>query len=348
MRPVLTLILFALTGLFAATLEWLGIPAAVLMGAMLAAALLSVRGAEMQIPRFAFAAAQAAIGCMIARGMPATFFGSLLHSWPFFLGGTLWAMLAAAVMGGLLTRYRILPGTSAIWGSSPGGASAMVIIAAEYGADIGLVAFMQYMRMACVTLAASLGAHASGAATGVLRPETVWLATPDWPAFALTLAFIAACMALAGRIRLPGGTLLLPLALGIPLNVTGWLRPELPPLFLAACFIVMGWTIGTRFTRRLLLPLLHALPWILGAVILLMVVCSLFAGLLVIGAGMDPLTAYLATCPGGVDTVAIIAAAAPGVDAPFVMAMQAARMLLVLLAGPGLARFVAQKANPRP
>ena len=56
--------------------------------------------------------------------------------------------------------------------------------------------------------------------------------------------------------------------------------------------------------------------------------------------GIDPLTAYLATSPGGMDSVAIIAAASDSVDISFVMALQSARFLIVLLLGPSLARLV--------
>ena len=45
-------------------------------------------------------------------------------------------------------------------------------------------------------------------------------------------------------------------------------------------------------------------------------------------AGVDPLTAYLATSPGGSDSIAIIAAST-NVDVSFVMAMQTVRMLAV-------------------
>jgi len=45
--------------------------------------------------------------------------------------------------------------------------------------------------------------------------------------------------------------------------------------------------------------------------------------------------------PGGADSIAIIAASSK-VDLPFVMAMQTARFLLVLLVGPSLARLVAR------
>jgi uncharacterized membrane protein AbrB (regulator of aidB expression) len=44
-------------------------------------------------------------------------------------------------------RYSALPGATGAWGSSPGGASAMVVMAQEYGADVRLVALMQYLRV---------------------------------------------------------------------------------------------------------------------------------------------------------------------------------------------------------
>ena len=67
---------------------------------------------------------------------------------------------------------------------------------------------------------------------------------------------------------------------------------------------------------------------------------------LVAVAGVDPLTAYLATSPGGADSAAIIAMAS-NVDVGFVMAMQATRLILVLLIGPSLAGFIARQAGAK-
>jgi hypothetical protein len=86
----------------------------------------------------------------------------------------------------------------------------------------------------------------------------------------------------------------------------------------------------------------RALPQVALSIFILMAVCAGLAFVLVRGAGIDPLTAYLATSPGGMDTVAIIAASS-NVDVPFVMALQAVRLVIVLIAGPPLARFVAQR-----
>jgi len=90
--------------------------------------------------------------------------------------------------------------------------------------------------------------------------------------------------------------------------------------------------------------LAKALPRVLICTLALVLFCAGIGALLVVFAGVDPLTAYLATSPGGADSVAIIAASSK-VDASFVMAMQMARLLAVLALGPAMARFVATHAD---
>ena len=70
---------------------------------------------------------------------------------------------------------------------------------------------------------------------------------------------------------------------------------------------------------------------------------SLLAALLVFVLGIDPLTAYLATSPGSLDSVAVIAASS-NVDIAFVMTLQTARLILVTFIGPWLARLMANRA----
>jgi uncharacterized membrane protein AbrB (regulator of aidB expression) len=57
-------------------------------------------------------------------------------------------------------------------------------------------------------------------------------------------------------------------------------------------------------------------------------------------ANVDALTAYLATSPGGLDSVAIIAASTPRVDLPFVLALQSVRLVFAIALGPVIARLV--------
>ena len=73
-----------------------------------------------------------------------------------------------------------------------------------------------------------------------------------------------------------------------------------------------------------------------------MAFCGGIAALLHVWLGIDPVTAYLATSPGGMDSIAIIAAST-NVDLPFVMALQTVRFVIVLIAGPPIARLVARR-----
>jgi hypothetical protein len=111
---------------------------------------------------------------------------------------------------------------------------------------------------------------------------------------------------------------------------------------MAGCYALVGWSIGLRFSREIVIYAARVFPKIAASTLTLIALCGGLAVLLHLFVGTDPLTAYLATSPGGADSVAIIAASSSHVDVPFVMAMQMARFILVLLAGPALARAVAR------
>jgi membrane AbrB-like protein len=108
------------------------------------------------------------------------------------------------------------------------------------------------------------------------------------------------------------------------------------------CYALVGWSIGLRFSREIVIYAARAFPKIAASTLTLIALCGGLAVLLRLIVGTEPLTAYLATSPGGADSVAIIAASSSHVDIPFVTAMQMARFILVLLVGPALARAVAR------
>ena len=115
-------------------------------------------------------------------------------------------------------------------------------------------------------------------------------------------------------------------------------------VLMAGCYAVVGWIIGLRFTREIVVYAARMLPRITTSILMLIIVCGGLAWVLLLALGTDMLTAYLATSPGGADSIAIIAASSK-VDLPFVMAMQTARFLLVILIGPSLARMVARRTQ---
>ena len=133
-----------------------------------------------------------------------------------------------------------------------------------------------------------------------------------------------------------------PSGFGVALNLGGYVTFQHPQWLLALSYAVIGWTIGLRFDRAVLIQAARALPQIVLSILILMGFCGGIAWMLARQLGIDPLTAYLATSPGGMDSVAIIAAAAHNVDLSLIMTLQTARFLFVLVFGPMLARFVAR------
>lgn len=334
------IILLSLT--FLLGLEAVHLPAALLLGPMMAGILFSAAGGNVRVPGVLYGAAQALVGVMIARSLPFSHLSNILADWPVLVLGVGSTVIVAAAIGWILTRWQVLPGTTAIWGSSPGGASTMVVMAEAFGADVRLVAFMQYLRVMCVAGLASVIASVTLTASGHHPAPVTWFPPFHAASLAATLA-IAFCGGLfAHTLKIPAGGLLVPMVLAILLGEWGMVEIVLPPWLLAASYALFGWSIGLKFTREILAYVARALPRLLAAILVLITICAGFGIILSLATGIDPLTAYLATSPGGADSVAIIAASTK-VDVPFVMTMQMVRFLVVTATGPALARFLAGK-----
>ena len=339
------ILLIALSAGIGAFLLWLHAPAALMLGPLIAAMTLAAGGARVRFPLPPFVVAQGIIGCLIARMVPLTIIGDILDHWLLFTAGVLFVVAASSLLGWLMTRLQILPGTTALWGTSPGAASVMTIMAESYGADIRLVAVMQYLRVVLVAAIAALVAKLFGISASQ-GPAIVWFPPIAWLPLAETLALAVAGPLIARALRIPAGAFLVPMVAGIVLTHFGWLAIELPAWLLAVSYALIGWNIGLRFTRPLLIHAARALPRIVGCTLLLIALCGLVALMLVHGAGVDPLTAYLATSPGGSDSIAIIAAST-NVDVSCVMAMQTVRMITVLFLAPVLTKFIAKRVSWR-
>jgi len=298
-------------------LELVHLPAALLLGAMAAGILVAVFDGKLAVPILV----------------------TMVRQWPLFLAGVCSVLLISTSLGALLARWKVLPGTTAIWGSSPGAATVMVLMSEGFGGDPRLVAYMQFLRVILVALVASIVARLWVAPGALPRAAIDWFpavaAGPFWETVAL-----AVFGSIAGaKSRLPAGALLVPLFAGIALSGTHLITITLPPWLMAGCYALIGWSIGLRFSREIVIYAGRVFPKIAASTLTLIALCGALAVLLHLVVGTDPLTAYLATSPGGADSVAIIAASSH-LDMPFVMAMQMARFILVLLVGPALARAV--------
>lgn len=336
--------LLALSVLLVVLMQLVALPASLLLGPMLAAIAIVFSGRRITMPRLPFNLAQGVLGCLIAQTMTWPVLQEIAVDWMIFVAGVLSVVFASIAIGWMLARYQVLPGTTAIWGAFPGAASVMTLMSASFGADMRLVAFMQYTRVVIVTIVAATFArfYTGGAAETAL--PVYWFAEPQWGPLGQTLALILVGVFFGRWLKLPAGPMLSTVIAGSVLNVTGLIAIELPQILLAIAYATLGWGIGARFDRAVIVDAGRAMPRVIASILALVAICGLLAALLVWLTGIDPLSAYLATSPGGADSIAVISASTD-VDVAFVMSMQIARFFFVMALGPILAKFVAARSR---
>lgn len=336
------LLLLGCSAAAAGLLELVHLPAALLVGPMLVAIAIGSSGATVRVPKPIFASAQALIGCLVASSISLEIFTTFAADWAIFLGAAVATILASSFLGWFISRLKVLPGTTAVWGSAPGAATAMVLMADAFGADARLVAFMQYLRVILVSVVAALVARLWVDTSGVEAPGTEWFPTIVWPAFAAMIAVAVIGGGLGYLLRIPSPYFVGAMIFGAAVHLGFGIDLQLPEWLLAISYGLIGWSIGLNFTRPILRHAARALPQVVGSILALLAFCGLLALGLHHLLGVDPLTAYLATSPGGMDSIAIIASAADTVDLSFVLTLQMLRFMIVLLFGPALARLVAR------
>lgn len=333
-------VLLVLSGLLSVVLVLLHVPAGVLLGAMLAGIAFGVAGREMTVPHVPYRLAQGLAGVLIAGSLSPSMLAQVVAWWPLLILFTVLTLVAAFAVGWGVHRWAGVPSEPAILGSLPGMSGAMVIIARERGIDQRIVALMQYVRLAMVIVTLIVVGRFVPITTPLSGPVSEVLVTGHG-AWLVILAVALLALPAARLKALPAAAMLVPMIVGSLLELGGWAHLALPAPLTAFVFLIVGLDVGLRFTR----PVLSRVVGLIPAVLLSSLVLLLLSGGLALLAqaimDLDPMTAFLATAPGSIETVAIVAAASH-VDVNFVLAFQAVRLMTVVLLGPFIIRQVAR------
>jgi membrane AbrB-like protein len=323
----------------------LGLPSSYLFGALLAgiaAALLAPD--SLAVPALGFTAGQAIAGVVLGTFLDSTSLDAIGDAWlPLVLvtAATLAISLAA---GALLSRTTSLDPATAALGMVAGGASGIIGVSGELGADDRLVAFMQYLRVLLIVLLTPVlvaiafpggGPGVAAAAGPVLGDARGWL---------LTLAVAGAGAAAGVRSRLPGGALLGPMAIAalVTLAVPGG-ELAVPPLLRETGFALIGLQVGLRFTLATIRQLgALLLPVVLG-VLGVLAACALLGVALDLTTSVSLRDAYLATTPGGLYAVVAVALGS-NADAAFILAAQGLRLVVMIALAPVVVRWMVGRA----
>lgn len=316
-----------------------GLPSSYLFAALLAGlAVALLLPGRVTVPPSLFVAGQAVTGVALGAFVRSSALKALAHSWlPVTLVSA--ATLAVCIAGGMvLTRLTALDAPTAQLGSVAGGASGIVAMSDDLGADARFVAFMQYLRVFVVVLltplllAAFFPGHSSGQAA---NSPTIGSAK-DW---LLAVGVSVAGLVIATVARMRAGRLIAPMILAAVVVLAVPSGEFVAPQLLAqSAFALIGLQVGLRFTLdtvrmlgRLFLPVLLSVLGLLVACFGLGVILHFTTS------NVSMLDAYLATTPGGLFAVLAVAFGA-GANTTFILAVQGLRLLVMVLLAPLVVR----------
>ena len=340
----------------------LDLPVAWLVGPMVVSLGLAVAGREVSVPPGLQRLAQATIGVNAAAGLHPDVLRQMRDLWLAALGSVLVTLGLGVAAGLSLAGVARVQRRTAILGFIPGGASGIVAVSSEMGADAPAVAIVQYVRLMTTTLSAPLlvllARHldpATAATRTVPFPVAAVVATGGesatvWPfdaGVAVTLATVAAGLALATRWRIPAAPVILPMLVAAFVNAAGLPHRPLPRWATDAAMAVLGTWVGMRFRRRELNRHVALAGW--AALLSLgLLIASLGVGLALHRlTGVSALASILATAPGALEGMTATALAT-GAEPGLVLSFHVMRMAASLALGPALASSLADDARRWP
>jgi len=301
---------------------------------------------------------------MLAQGMLAVTIGLSVQRETLTALGSHWpavvtiavATLVLSVLAGLaLSLHRDVDVVTGALGMIAGGATGLVAVAADLGADERTVVVAQYLRVALVVLTMplvatyALGVDASRSSEPVIESaaRTSWWAGLLFMAVAIVVGTGAATL-----LRLPIPATLGPLILSAAVELGGWAGDiSVPPAVMPFAFVIIGWLAGLSFDRPSIKALGRIFVWALGLMLAVIAACAGLGALLSLWTGVGLLRGYLATTPGGLAAVLAVASASDS-DVTFVAASQVIRLVLMLLSAPAIvwmtARWLRRRADASP
>ena len=304
---------------------------------------------------------------MLSQGMLAVTIGlsvqretltTLGSHWPAVVTVAIATVVLSVLAGLMLSLHRHVDAVTGILGMVAGGATGLVAVAGDLGADERTVVVVpraaaaraQYLRVALVVLTMPLVvtyAFAIDASSDGDPAISSAARSPWWVGLLFLVGAIVIGTGLATLIRLPIPATLGPLILTAAIELAGGVHQvQVPIEVMPIAFIVIGWQAGLSFTRSSIAALRRIFVRTLTLMVTVIATCAGLGALLSLWTGVGALQGYLATTPGGLAAVLAVASAS-GSDVTFVAASQVIRLVLMLISAPLIVALTARYLRRR-
>lgn len=328
-----------------AAADWLNVPLAWMIGAMVATTIAAAAGLPIALPnplRFGMIAVLGAVlGSAFTPDIPA----AALRWLPSLAALPLYTGLVTALLWVYLRRVGGYDAITAYYASVPGGLNEMVYMAREAGADDRAVSLLHATRVLFVVC---------------LLPLWFWLtqdyvrdtslfnqgAAMSWREAAYLLLAGAAGFFAARAIRMPAAALTGPLVAAGALYISGVVTAAPPAPVRAIAQLVVGTALGCRFSGTPFGQIGRTMVLGIGGTAIMLALTAAFAvGLHALAPALERDALLLAFAPGGLAETSLIALGL-GINAAFVSTHHVIRIGMLVIAGPTLGRRLFGNPNP--
>lgn len=308
-----------------------------MIGPLLSTALVSALGAPTESWTPLRNGGQCAIGAALGLYFTPAVGALVVGLWWSIALGVVWALLLGLGVGAWLRRVHaghlthlspVQLRSTTYFSGAIGGASEMTLIAEREGAQTDLVAAAHSLRVLLVTIAIPFALQL----WGVKGLDTFVPGLRDFHLLGF-VALMGLCALSAWAMQRLGRAnpwFMGALVVAMAVTLCGVSLSAIPPAVSNAAQLVIGVSLGVRFTPAFV----HTAPRWLGSVavatFVMMLLCAAFAWVLARMAGLPPATMLLGTSPGGIAEMAITAKVLQ-LGVPVVTVFQVCRLVAVLV-----------------
>jgi membrane AbrB-like protein len=334
LRTTETLAIAAVGGI---ALTLIGVPAGLVIGSLLGVVAAALAGRPLMVPETLTRVISVLVGISLGAAVsPDTLKG--LATFPLSI-----AMLAVSTLCLIATTsayLRFVHGwdrQSALLGASPGALAQVMVLSAEYKADMRAIAIVQTMRVVALTIGIPAGLALFGfTLSGGLLARFGATQPASMAQFAVLIVASIAAALVVWRLRLPGGLMFGAMIASGILHGGGFIQAALPWWMAGIAIVGIGAVAGARFAGTDPRTLLRFLGAALGSFAVGIAITSLFVLILTALLAIPVADAVVAFSPGAQDTMMVLALALH-LDPVFVGALHISRFLLVSMLVPVLA-----------
>jgi hypothetical protein len=342
----LTLLLGAVGGAF---FDWLTMPLAWLIGAMIIITVAALAGVPLKPPGRLRNLMIGVLGIMLGSAFTPDIADNAGQWWPSLITLTIFVVVLAGAVAVFLHRVARFDPVTAYFAAAPGSFATMVVMGTEMGGDERNISLIHAIRIMLTVLTIPLWfrfyyGYVPGGAEGIPSLGSII----DFPL--RDFAILAACalgFPLAKLVRLPAAALLGPMFLSALVHLTGLTSAQPPSEIVNLSQLVIGTGLGCRFVGLHVKRVMGTMLLSVGVTLFMLALAAAFALTLEYYTGLPFAALWLAFAPGGLAEMTLISLAM-GIDTAFVSTHHLARMMFLVFVTPIAFALIRDRLGAKP